>query len=79
MFVYVGLIAGILTLRAREPEADRPYRAWGHPWSTYSCLFAWLAIGLFQVVVEMDTALYAAIMVAIAWPLYRFIVGSRST
>jgi APA family basic amino acid/polyamine antiporter len=79
MFVYVGLIAGILTLRAREPEADRPYRAWGHPWSTYSCLFAWLAIGLFQVIAEMDAALYAAIMVAIAWPLYRFIVGSRST
>jgi APA family basic amino acid/polyamine antiporter len=78
MFVYVGLIAGILTLRAREPEADRPYRAWGHPLSTYSCLVAWLAIGLFEVVAEMNTAIYAAIMVAIAWPFYRIAVGFRS-
>ena len=78
MFVYVGLIAGILTLRAREPEADRPYRAWGHPLSTYTCLAAWLAIGIFEVVAEMNTAIYAAIMVAIAWPLYRIAVGFRS-
>ena len=78
MFVYVGLIAGVLTLRAIQPEADRPYRAWGHPWSTYICLFAWLAIGLIEVVAEMDTALYAVIMVAIAWPLYRIALGFKS-
>ena len=78
MFDYVGLIAGVLTLRARQPEADRPYRAWGHPWSTYICLFAWLAIGLLEAVAEMDTALYAVIMVAIAWPFYRIAAGFRS-
>jgi len=78
MFVYVGLIAGVLTLRAIQPEADRPYRAWGHPWSTYICLFAWLAIGLIEVVAEMDTALYAVIMVAIAWPLHRIALGFKS-
>ncbi|MEH6592640.1 MAG: amino acid permease [Halioglobus sp.] len=78
MFIYVALIAGVLTLRAREPEADRPYRAWGHPLSTYICLVAWLAIGIFEVVAEMNTAIYAVIMVAIAWPLYRIAVGFSS-
>ncbi len=78
MFVYVGLIAGVLTLRAREPDADRPYRAWWHPWSTYICLVAWLAIGLLEAAAEMNTAIYAAIMVAVAWPLYRIAEGRRS-
>jgi APA family basic amino acid/polyamine antiporter len=78
MFIYVVLIAGVFILRSRQPEADRPYRAWGHPWSTYICLFGWLLMGLFQAVAEIETAAYAAIMVAISWPVYRYIVRSRS-
>jgi len=78
MFVYVGLIGGILIIRDREPDADRPYKVWGHPWSTYSCLFAWLAIGIFQVAAEMNTAAYAAILVAVTWPVYKSILWYRS-
>lgn len=72
MFVYVVLIVGVLILRAREPDADRPYRVWGHPWSTYGCLIIWLALGLLQAVAETNAAIYAAIVIAIAWPLYRY-------
>jgi len=78
LFIYVVLIVGIIILRSRQPEADRPFRAWGHPWSTYLCLFVWLALALFQVVAQIDTAAYAAIFVAISWPLYRYLVRSRS-
>ena len=38
LFLYALLIAGVIILRSRQPDTDRPYRAWGHPWSTYSCL-----------------------------------------
>ncbi len=78
LFLYVLLIAGVIILRSRQPDTDRPYRAWGHPWSTYTCLFGWLLIALFQVGVEIDTAAYAAIFVAISWPVYRYLVRSRS-
>jgi APA family basic amino acid/polyamine antiporter len=78
LFLYVVVIAGVLILRFRQPDADRPYRAWGHPWSTYTCLFAWLLIALFQAVAEVEAAVYATIMVAISWPVYRGIVRSRS-
>ena len=71
LFLYVFLIAGVIVLRSRQPEADRPYRAWGHPWSTWACLVGWLLLGLYQAVVEIDTAVYAAIMVVVAWPVYR--------
>ena len=78
LFITVVLIAGVIILRLRQPDADRPYRAWGHPWSTYTCLFGWLLIALFQAAAEIDTAAYAAIMVAVSWPVYRALVRRRS-
>ena len=78
LFIYVVVVAGVIILRSRQPDADRPYRAWGHPWSTYTCLFGWLLIALFQAAAEIGTAAYAAIMVAISWLVYRYLVRSRS-
>ena len=79
VFLYALLIAGIIILRVRQPDADRPYRAWGHPWSTYICLLGWVVLSLFQAVAEIETAAYAAIMVAISWPVYWFLMryGSK--
>ncbi len=78
VFIYVVLIAGVLILRSRQPETDRPYRIWGHPWSTYICLLGWLLIGLYDAVAEFKTAGYAAIFVAISWPLYLVLKRSGS-
>jgi len=78
LFLYVLLIVGVIILRSRQPDADRPYRAWGYPWSTYTCLFGWILIALFQVGAQIDTAAYAAIFVAISWPVYRILVRSGS-
>jgi len=78
LFLYVILIVGVIILRLKRPEDDRPYRAWGHPWSTYACVLGWLALALFQAVAEIHTAVYAAIMVAISWPVYRFLIRNRS-
>jgi APA family basic amino acid/polyamine antiporter len=78
LFIYVVVIVGVIILRSLQPDADRPYRAWGHPWSTYICLVGWLAISLFQAVAEINTAAYAAIMVAVAWPVYRALERHRS-
>jgi len=79
IFVYALLIAGVIILRSRQPDADRPYRVWGHPCSTYICLFIWIALALFQVIAQIETAAYAAILVLISWPIYRIIVRSKPT
>ena len=71
--LYLALIAGILILRKREPDTERPYIAWGHPYSTYVCLAGWILITLFQAYVERETALYAVAMVAVSWPVYRYL------
>jgi len=78
LFITVVLIAGVIILRLRQPDADRPYRAWGHPWSTYTCLVGCILLALFEAVAQIDTAAYAAIFVAISWPVYRYLVRSRS-
>jgi len=76
VFLYVLLIAGVIILRLRQPEADRPYRAWGYPWSTYTCLLGWIGLSLFQAVNEIDTAIYAVILTAVSWPVYRALMRS---
>jgi APA family basic amino acid/polyamine antiporter len=72
--LYLALIVGILILRKREPDAERPYRAWGHPYSTIVCLIGWAAITLFQAYAEIGTAFYAVAMVAVSWPVYRYLI-----
>ena len=71
--LYMVLIVGILILRKREPNAERPYRAWGHPYSTIVCLIGWAIVTLFQAYAEMATALYAVAMVAVSWPVYQYL------
>ncbi|MDX1406292.1 MAG: APC family permease [Woeseiaceae bacterium] len=72
--LYLALIIGILILRKREPDSERPYRAWGHPYSTIVCLVGWSIVTLFQAYAERQTALYALAMVAVSWPVYQYFV-----
>lgn len=72
--LYLVLIIGVLILRKREPESERPYRAWGHPYSTIVCLIGWTIITLFQAFIERETAVYAVAMMAISWPVYLYLV-----
>jgi len=75
--LYLALIVGVLILRRREPDGERPYRAWGHPYSTIVCLVVWTVITLFQAYVERETAIYAVVMVAVSWPVYRYLSRTR--
>jgi APA family basic amino acid/polyamine antiporter len=71
--LYLVLIIGVLILRKREPDAERPIQAWGHPYSTIVCLVGWTIITLFQAYVERETALYTVAMVAVSWPVYWYL------
>ena len=72
--IYLAMIVGVMILRKREPDGERPYRAWGHPYSTIACLIGWTVVTLFQAYVERETALYAVAMVAVSWPVYRYLI-----
>ena len=71
--IYLAMIVGVMILRRREPDGERPYRAWGHPYSTIVCLIGWTIVTLFQAYVERETAVYAVVMVVVSWPVYRYL------
>ncbi len=68
--LYSALLIGVLILRHREPDAERPWRAWGHPWTTLLCLLAWVAIAVIMAAAAPDSALSAALMTAASIPIY---------
>jgi APA family basic amino acid/polyamine antiporter len=71
--LYVALIIGIFILRKREPNTARPFRAWGHPYSTVVVLIGWSMITVFQAYADKEIALYATGLVAFAWPVYWYL------
>jgi len=77
--LYLVLILGVVILRKKEPDMARPYRAWGHPYSTVVCLVGWTIVTLFQAYVERETALYALAMVAVSWPVYWYLTHRKNS
>ncbi|MDB4891363.1 MAG: amino acid permease-associated region [Gemmatimonadetes bacterium] len=73
---YTLSFASVFVLRRREPNADRPYRAWGHPWTTGLVLLGSLAFMGGVVVADPTTGLVALALVAVSYPIFRIMLGS---
>lgn len=67
---YVILFLAVFTLRRREPDLPRPYRAWGHPWSTGIALIGAVFFLIGTIAGGTETGLYALGLVAISYPVY---------
>jgi APA family basic amino acid/polyamine antiporter len=69
--IYLMMFVSVFVLRRREPDVPRPYRAWGHPWTTA----LGFAIGVaFLVGVAVADPVHSAVGLAIlvaSYPLYR--------
>lgn len=68
--LYSALLVGVLITRHREPGTERPWRAWGHPWTTLLCLFAWILIAGIMAAAAPGSATSAALLTAISIPVY---------
>jgi APA family basic amino acid/polyamine antiporter len=68
---YMLSFISVFVLRRREPEAPRPYRAWGYPWTTALALLG--SIGFLGSAVASDTrnSLGALAVLAASYPAYR--------
>ena len=69
---HAATAAAVFVLRRTRPDAERPFRAWGHPWSTGAFVAACLTVAsvtLFQAPVRslLGLALIAAGLPAYAW------------
>ncbi len=79
VFIYVVLLIGVIRLRKSEPLADRPYRAWGHPYSTWFCIIGWSAVTAFMIASAPESAVSAVIMIAVSLPVYFGLVKYRNS
>ena len=68
---YAVSFAVVFLLRRREPDRERPYRAWGYPWTTGLTLLG--SIGFLAGAVASDTrnSVYALVLLAASYPTFR--------
>jgi APA family basic amino acid/polyamine antiporter len=70
---YTLSFISLFVLRRREPDAPRPYRAWGHPFTTGLALLASIAFLLGAIASDTRNSLYALGVLAITVPMYLLI------
>lgn len=66
-FTYLSLFA----LRRREPAAPRPYRAWGHPWTTGFVLLISLALLGSTLFADTRNSIASIALLLLSYPIFR--------
>lgn len=67
---YTLSFCALFVLRSREPDAPRPYRAWGHPFTTALAIFASIAFLFGAIAGDTKNSLWAAALLALSIPVY---------
>ena len=75
---YTMSFASVFVLRWREPSAPRPFRTWGHPWTTGLVLIGSIAFMGGVVAADPRTGLVALGLVAISYPVFRMLRRSAA-
>lgn len=70
---YTLSFASVFVLRWREPNTPRPYRAWGHPWTTGLVFAGSIAFLGGTVAADPKTGLIALALAAISYPAFRLL------
>jgi basic amino acid/polyamine antiporter, APA family len=78
--VYGSGMAALIALRRKEPDAERPFRAWGYPWSVGLVLAGSMAFLAGAVASDATNSMAALLLVAVSWPMYFVLAaGSRES
>jgi basic amino acid/polyamine antiporter, APA family len=72
---YALLFIALFVLRWQEPNAVRPYRAWGYPWTTTLALLGSLLYLGAAVYTDSIHSIYALLLLLISYPI--FILSQR--
>jgi APA family basic amino acid/polyamine antiporter len=70
---YALVFLTVFILRKREPEARRPFRARGHPWTTGLVLVFSIAFLVAVVFADTRNSVYSLILLGLSWPVYRYV------
>lgn len=67
---YAVSFTAVFVLRRREPLAERPFRAWGYPWTTAAALAGSLLFLAGVALGDTRHSLYALLLLALSYPAY---------
>ncbi len=70
---YTMSFISIFVLRRKEPNAPRPFRAWGYPWTPGLALVGSLAFLAGAVAADTRNSLWALGILAVSYPAYRLL------
>jgi len=70
---YTLSFISVFVLRRREPDAPRPYRAWGYPWTTGLALAGSVAFLAGAVASDTRNSLWSLLLLAASYPAYRLL------
>src|SRR5579863_7890818 len=77
---YLLSFISLFILRRREPQMERPYRAWGYPWTTALALLGSVAFLIEAIREDRANSLLTLLALACSYPVYRILklVSSRA-
>ena len=68
---YTLTYTSLFVLRRREPQMERPYRAWGYPWTTGIALTGSVLFLVGSIATDRDNAPLALLMLVLSYPVFR--------
>jgi basic amino acid/polyamine antiporter, APA family len=74
---YTLSFISVFVLRRREPEKERPYRAWGYPWTTALALIGSVLFLVGAVYSDTRNSVYALLLLAASYPLFRLMKATH--
>jgi APA family basic amino acid/polyamine antiporter len=74
---YTLSFTSVFLLRWREPERERPYRAWGYPWTTALALGGSVAFLVGAVAGDTRNSVQALLLLAASYPIFRLMRTRR--
>ncbi len=75
--ITILLVGSLFILRRREPDAPRPFRAWGYPFSPFVMLLAAVLLFFGYIFSNPYPSLYALALLAASYPIYRLIKNKQ--
>ena len=68
---YTLTYTSLFVLRKKEPQMERPYRAWGYPWTTAIALIGSVLFLVGSIATDRDNAPLALGMLVLSYPVFR--------
>lgn len=74
---YILSFISVFVLRRREPERERPYRAWGYPWTTGVALVGSILFLAGAIASDTENSIYALLLLAVSYPVFLLVKRVR--